>query len=76
MRGTAFWPFHGIAGHTDPFRRFFVNRKAVRIIGRVGKIDILTFTGHENYETMKPYIAKTDKTRRKCMEDNFTVLGR
>lgn len=64
MRETAFWPFHGIAGHTDPFRRFFVNRKAVRIISRVGKID------------MKPYIAKTDKTRRKCMEDNFTVLGR
>lgn len=32
---------------------------------------VMTFTGHEDYETMKPYIALTDKTRKKCMEDTF-----
>lgn len=32
---------------------------------------VMTFTGHEDYDTMKPYIALTDKTRKKCMEDTF-----
>ncbi len=32
---------------------------------------VMTYTGHENYETMKPYIALTDKTRKKMMETNF-----
>ena len=34
---------------------------------------VMTFTGHEDYDTMKPYIALTDKTRKKCMEDNFKM---
>ena len=32
---------------------------------------MVTFTGHEDYDTMKPYIALTDKTRKKMMETNF-----
>lgn len=32
---------------------------------------VMTYTGHENYETMKPYIALTDKTRKNMMETNF-----
>ena len=32
---------------------------------------VMTYTGHEDYKTMKPYIAITDKTRKKMMETNF-----
>lgn len=32
---------------------------------------VMTYTGHEDYDTMKPYIALTDKTRKKMMETNF-----
>ena len=32
---------------------------------------VMSYTGHENYETMKPYIAITDKTRKNMMETNF-----
>jgi len=32
---------------------------------------VMSFTGHEDYDTMKPYIAITDKTRKKMMETNF-----
>lgn len=32
---------------------------------------VMSFTGHEEYDTMKPYIALTDKTRKKMMETNF-----
>ena len=32
---------------------------------------VMTFTGHEDYDTMKPYIAMTDKTRKKMMDTNF-----
>ncbi len=31
----------------------------------------MTYTGHENYDTMRPYIALTDKTRKNMMETNF-----
>lgn len=32
---------------------------------------VMTYTGHEDYDTMKPYIAMTDKTRKKMMDTNF-----
>lgn len=32
---------------------------------------VMTYTGHENYDTMRPYIALTDKTRKNMMETNF-----
>lgn len=32
---------------------------------------IMSCTGHEEYDTMKPYIAITDKTRKSMMETNF-----
>ena len=32
---------------------------------------VMTYTGHEDYDTMKPYIALTDKTRKNMMETNF-----
>ena len=32
---------------------------------------VMTYTGHENYDTMRPYIALTDKTRKNMMEMNF-----
>jgi hypothetical protein len=32
---------------------------------------MMTFTGHEDYDSLKPYIAITDKTRKKMMETNF-----
>ena len=32
---------------------------------------VMSYTGHEDYETMKPYIALTDKTRKKMMDTNF-----
>ena len=32
---------------------------------------IMSYTGHDDYDTMKPYIALTDKTRKKMMETNF-----
>jgi hypothetical protein len=31
----------------------------------------MTFTGHEDNDSLKPYIAITDKTRKKMMETNF-----
>ena len=31
----------------------------------------MTVTGHEDYDSLKPYIAITDKTRKKMMETNF-----
>lgn len=33
---------------------------------------VMTFTGHEDYESLKPYIAITDKTRRKLIETMFS----
>ena len=32
---------------------------------------VMTYTGHEDYDSMKPYIALTDRTRKKMMETNF-----
>ena len=32
---------------------------------------VMTYTRHEDYDTMKPYIALTEKTRKKMMETNF-----
>ena len=32
---------------------------------------VMTYTGHEDYDSMKPYIALTDKTRKNMMETNF-----
>lgn len=32
---------------------------------------VMTYTGHEDYESMKPYIALTDRTRKKMMDTNF-----
>ena len=32
---------------------------------------VMTFTSHEDYDPLKPYIAITDKTRKKMMETNF-----
>lgn len=32
---------------------------------------VMSYTGHENYETMKPYIAITDKTKKNIMETCF-----
>jgi hypothetical protein len=32
---------------------------------------MMTVTGHEDYDSLKPYIAITDKTRKKMMETNF-----
>ena len=32
---------------------------------------VMSYTGHEDYDTMKPYIALTDKTRKQMMETNF-----
>ena len=32
---------------------------------------VMSYTGHEDYDTMKPYIALTDKTRKKMMDTNF-----
>lgn len=34
---------------------------------------VAKFFNDEDYDTMKPYIALTDKTRKKCMEDNFKM---
>lgn len=32
---------------------------------------VMTYTGHESYDTLRPYIAITDKTRKKMMDTNF-----
>lgn len=32
---------------------------------------VMSYTGHEDYDSMKPYIALTDKTRKRMMETNF-----
>ena len=32
---------------------------------------MVTFTGHKDCNTMKPYIVLIDKTRKKMMETNF-----
>ena len=32
---------------------------------------VMSYTGHEDYDTMKPYIALTDKTRKNMMATNF-----
>ena len=32
---------------------------------------VMSYTGHEDYDSMKPYIALTDKTRKKMMETKF-----
>ena len=31
----------------------------------------MTFTGHADYDTMKPYIALTDKTRQSALLSSF-----
>lgn len=32
---------------------------------------VMSYTGHEDYDTMKPYIALTDKTRKNLMQTSF-----
>ncbi len=32
---------------------------------------MMTVTDHEDYDSLKPYIAITDKTRKKMVETNF-----
>ena len=32
---------------------------------------VMSYTGHEDYDSLKPYIALTDKTRKHMMETNF-----
>ena len=34
---------------------------------------VMTFTGHEDYDTMKPYIALTDKKRQKALLNSFKM---
>lgn len=34
---------------------------------------VMTFTGHNDYDTMKPYIALTDKTRQNAMLNSFKM---
>ena len=33
---------------------------------------VMSYTGHEDYDTMKPYIALTDKTRKNLMTTMFS----
>ena len=33
---------------------------------------MMTFTGHEDYDSLKPYIAITDKARKKMMTTMFS----
>ena len=33
---------------------------------------VMTFTGHEDYDSLKPYIAITDKTRKNLMTTMFS----
>ena len=33
---------------------------------------VMTFTGHEDYDSLKPYIAITDKTRKNLMTAMFS----
>ena len=33
---------------------------------------VMTFTGHEDYDSLKPYIAITDKTRKSLMTTMFS----
>ena len=32
---------------------------------------VMSYTGHEDYDSMKPYIALTDKIRKHMMDTNF-----
>lgn len=34
---------------------------------------VMSFTGHEDYDTMKPYIALTDKKRQKALLNSFKM---
>lgn len=34
---------------------------------------VMTFTGHNDYDTMKPYIALTDKTRQSALLNSFKM---
>ena len=34
---------------------------------------VMTFTGHNDYDTMKPYIALTDKTRQNALLNSFKM---
>ena len=34
---------------------------------------VMTFTGHNDYDTMKPYIALTDKTRQNALLSSFKM---
>ncbi len=34
---------------------------------------VMTFTGHNDYDTMKPYIALTDKTRQNAILSSFKM---
>ena len=34
---------------------------------------VMTFTGHSDYDTMKPYIALTDKTRQNALLNSFKI---
>ena len=34
---------------------------------------VMTFTGHADYDTMKPYIALTDKTRQSALLNSFKM---
>lgn len=35
----------------------------------------MTFIGHADYDTMKPYIALTDKTRQSALLSSFKMGG-
>lgn len=34
---------------------------------------VMTFTGHADYDTMKPYIAMTDKKRQNALMNSFKM---
>ncbi|MBQ0081292.1 MAG: hypothetical protein KBS95_07100 [Alistipes sp.] len=34
---------------------------------------VMTFTGHADYDTMKPYIAMTDKKRQNALLNSFKM---
>ena len=34
---------------------------------------VMTFTGHTDYNTMKPYVAMTDKKRKNVLLDSFKM---
>ena len=39
------------------------------------RLSVMTFIGHADYDTMKPYIALTDKTRQSALLSSFKMGG-